>query len=36
MRTRVLVVDDDLATLDVIRRILTLDGYEVIPADLPR
>jgi DNA-binding NtrC family response regulator len=36
MRTRVLVVDDDLATLDVTRRILKLDGYEVLSADGPR
>ena len=33
---RVLVVDDDSTMLNVIRRILTLDGYEVLTADGPR
>jgi DNA-binding NtrC family response regulator len=33
---RVLVVDDDSTMLNVIRRILTLGGYEVLTADGPR
>ena len=35
-RTRILVVDDDLATLDVTRRILRLEGFDVLSADGPR